>query len=533
MNASGGTSGAAATLDPSLREAVRADLGGDRGSSTAQAARRLGVPERAVVEALVGHWPVVRLRGGAAGALIEALPGLGPLRVSARSRGAVIEAVGTVVKVSENGPYLDLRTEALTLHVRRGDLASAYALEQTDGETGAATYSWQFFDRQGDAALKVSLWDSFPDVPAHRAAAFCDLTGRFAADPAEAPGPGTDTDTEPAGAEAGALPAVFTAGEEPAAAPGRVAIPIPAGVLPGSSKVGRGILGKGPALEVPRPHGRRSARRVRLVRYGLYGAVALGLMALALWAGAAFVAPLFWRHYEHHLCLAQAPKFALSAQSAADEPLNVGLFGTEPQVIQSLLEAGWSPGDPATFLAGLKSERALLQQRSYPRATLHDLYLFGRRQDLMFEKPIRAGRHVVRLWRSDELGLAGRPLWIGAAGLDRNPANKATAGPTLDADTHHVGPDLDASRDVLIDDLSRALRLTEVFQVTGVGPTFSGQTADGDRYYTDGELAIGTIITSRGTSDRPPEYLPSPWPVRVKDQLMSDLRPLFTDNSSG
>ena len=45
-------------------EAIRDYFRADRSRMTMMAARKFGVPERSVVEALVGQWPIVRLRDG-------------------------------------------------------------------------------------------------------------------------------------------------------------------------------------------------------------------------------------------------------------------------------------------------------------------------------------------------------------------------------------------------------------------------------------------------------------------------------------
>ena len=49
--------------DETKAEAVRDYFRVDRSRMTMMAARKFGVPERMVVDALVGQWPIVRLRG--------------------------------------------------------------------------------------------------------------------------------------------------------------------------------------------------------------------------------------------------------------------------------------------------------------------------------------------------------------------------------------------------------------------------------------------------------------------------------------
>src|SRR5258707_463732 len=90
LRESGHTPGTSAE-PPALAEAIRDYFLEDRSRMTMSAARKFLVPEREVLEALVGHWPITRLRDDVFRELMEALPDLGPVRVFVRSRAAVIE----------------------------------------------------------------------------------------------------------------------------------------------------------------------------------------------------------------------------------------------------------------------------------------------------------------------------------------------------------------------------------------------------------------------------------------------------------
>ena len=74
-------------------------------------------------------------------------------------------------------------------------------------------------------------------------------------------------------------------------------------------------------------------------------------------------------------------------------------------------------------------------------------------------------------------------------------------------------------------DLERAARLTHVFQVTGVGPTVNGRNGGGDRYFTDGELAVGVLAPAGEDGVQPAGVLSPPVPVQIKNQFWSWLRP--------
>jgi putative hemin transport protein len=170
----------ASSLPPALAEQIQDWFRADPSRMAMMAARKFGVPEERVVEALLGQWPIVRLRDGVFRELMDALLGLGPMRVFVRSRATVIEAVGVFGGYSESGPFFNVQTDTLDMHILHAELGAIYAIEKRGHDSGYATYSFQFFDRAGDAAFKAFLWDNFPDLPAHRVEAFHELTQRLA-----------------------------------------------------------------------------------------------------------------------------------------------------------------------------------------------------------------------------------------------------------------------------------------------------------------------------------------------------------------
>ena len=170
-----------APADPAAM--IRAYFQADPSKMTMMAARKFAVPEREVVEALVGTWPITRIRADAFRELVESFPGLGTMRVFVRSRAAVIESVGEFGGFSETGPFFNVQTATLDMHILPAEIAAIYSVRKIGHDSDFVTHSFQFFDQQGDAAFKAYLWEHFPNVPPHRIAAFQGLTQRFAADP--------------------------------------------------------------------------------------------------------------------------------------------------------------------------------------------------------------------------------------------------------------------------------------------------------------------------------------------------------------
>jgi len=267
-----------------------------------------------------------------------------------------------------------------------------------------------------------------------------------------------------------------------------------------------------PVLVAPRR--RHLVRRILLVPPFVIG----GYLLLAY-----AVLPAAWRHYEHHPALAEAPRTATAPDGIPADPLNVGLTGSREEVIHAMLAAGWSPADPITFRSSMQIAASVLFDRLDPTAPVSTLLLYGRKQDLAFEREqgnSASQRHHVRFWLSPQPGVDGRELWLGSATFDRSAGLSYTTGQI----THHIASDVDAERDALIESLIRAGQVTRTYQVTGVGATTRGYNAGGDRYYTDGELTVAVLAPDNTAQTAAPVRAPNPPLVEAKNRLWDALR---------
>lgn len=263
----------------------------------------------------------------------------------------------------------------------------------------------------------------------------------------------------------------------------------------------------------------------RLRRWTIRGTTAFAIL-FGIWLILAYaLLPMIWRHYEHNPLLADAPKTTLTSQGIPGDPLNVGLIGSEEEVVRAVHAAGWSPADPITLKSSFRIATSVVFKRPDPDAPVSGLYLFGRRQDLAFEKPVGGNarhRHHVRFWKWADAGKVGRPLWIGSATFDISVGFSHLTGQV----THHIAADIDAERHGFIEDLIAVGWLSRTYQVTGVGATIAGRNGEGDRYFTDGELTIG-VLTTNAEAGRRPERLANPPAVQIKEQLWSAIGPLL------
>jgi hypothetical protein len=225
-------------------------------------------------------------------------------------------------------------------------------------------------------------------------------------------------------------------------------------------------------------------------------AVAVVLAAYLLLAYG--VLPWLWWEDErrHHPALDAVPKVTRNADGIPGDPLNVGLVGGQAQLVRAMLAAGWRPADAVTVRSSLEIAASVLLDRPDPDAPVSPLYVFGRKQDLAFEREVGSSadrRHHVRWWRADRLDEAGRPLWIGSASFDVGAGFSRLTGQI----THHIDADVDAERDRLIDDLERAGQLVRQYLSPGVGTTDAGRNAEGDRYFTDGMVHVGALAPGK------------------------------------
>jgi LssY C-terminus len=235
--------------------------------------------------------------------------------------------------------------------------------------------------------------------------------------------------------------------------------------------------------ETPRP------RLVHVRRMAVAIGTALGAYLLVAYG----ILPLVWTEVEHshHPALQGLPKVTYNAEGIPADPLNVALVGNEAELVAAMLAAHWRPADPITWRTSLKIAESVVFHRPDPDAPVSALYAFGRRQDLAFEQAVGGSadqRHHVRWWRAGT-EVDGRPLWIGDATFDRGAGISHLTGQI----THHIAPDIDAERDYLMKSLAEAGGLTDRYEWPGIGATEDGRNAGGDRYTTDGMVAVGVL----------------------------------------
>lgn len=234
------------------------------------------------------------------------------------------------------------------------------------------------------------------------------------------------------------------------------------------------------------------------------------------------VLPALWSHHEREPALASLSMVTHTGTGIPGDALNVGLVGSQNDVLRAMQAAGWFPADPVTLRTSLEIVGSVVLNRPYHDAPVSPLYFQGKKEQLAFEKPDGKSadrRHHVRFWLVLEKGTDGRTVWLGAATYDRGVGFSHYTGQI----THHIGPNIDAERDMMMRDLTDAGMVDALFQISGIGPTLFGRNGGGDPYYTDGEIDVASLVADGVKRTEPPATLPPPPLVALKDQIWHDV----------
>jgi LssY C-terminus len=264
-------------------------------------------------------------------------------------------------------------------------------------------------------------------------------------------------------------------------------------------------------------------------RQWLFDFVAVAVIYFLL---AYVVLPALWKHYEHEPGLASLPMVTHTGNGIPGDPLNVGLVGSRDDILHAMDAAGWFPADPVTLRTSLEIVGSVVLDRPYHAAPVSPLYYQGKKEQLAFEKPDGRSadrRHHVRFWQVLDKGLSGRPVWLGAVTRDRGVGFSHYTGQV----THHIGPDIDAERDLLMHDLREAGMVEALFQISGIGPTLFGRNGGGDPYYTDGEIDFASLVVDGVKRTEPPATLATPPLAALKDQIWRSVSNAVTEEIPG
>jgi hypothetical protein len=194
--------------------------------------------------------------------------------------------------------------------------------------------------------------------------------------------------------------------------------------------------------------------------------------------------------------LANAPQRAVSKDNRPGDPINLMFVGTAQEIVQAFQQAGWSQPKKKNQQSIWNTVQAVINDGGYNAAPVSDLYVFGRKEDLAFEKTLNTfnKRHHLRLWQTTANAPDGRPIWLGAAthdvGIDVHPG----------VISHATDPDLDDERAQVGYDLFTGGAVQAAEFIAPPNPLSSGMTATGGAWHTDGKLFVIDLKAAPSTS---------------------------------
>ena len=97
----------------------------------------------------------------------------------------------------------------------------------------------------------------------------------------------------------------------------------------------------------------------------------------------------------------RVPSYTITGDGLPGDPVNIALVGTLQQLRGAFATLGWSEADRLSLASSWGMIRAFVLNTPYPSAPFSTLYLFGRGQDIGFQKAIdnspRKRHHIFRM----------------------------------------------------------------------------------------------------------------------------------------
>jgi hypothetical protein len=202
------------------------------------------------------------------------------------------------------------------------------------------------------------------------------------------------------------------------------------------------------------------------------------------------------------------PSYTITGDGLPGDPVNLMLTGTLEQLRAAFAAAGWVEADPLGLRSSWRMVQAFVFNSPYPAAPFSTLFLFGRGQDIGFQKAIDDSprkRHHIRFWalsitRAEEtLGTASfwlntdrpaedaRVYWVGAGTRD---TGFSLTRLTFQV-THATDSACDIERDFIVAQLSK-IRVIANATSYKAGQQLSPERVN--HYVTNGEVTVATLI---------------------------------------
>jgi hypothetical protein len=188
------------------------------------------------------------------------------------------------------------------------------------------------------------------------------------------------------------------------------------------------------------------------------------------------------------------------------DPVNLVVIGNLEDVYYAFVRAGWDETETVHKGSTWKTITSFIGGGEYRYSPVSGLYVFGRPQDVAFQKArdnIHERNHL-RLWVSP-YRYEGKLVWLGQ--ISRDIGVRFTKKTIT---THKIDPDVDETREFLLENLAYSQALAKIAYLAGVGAAPIDQprgNLTGDPYFTDGYRLVLWV------SSRPVDIADIEWEI--------------------
>ena len=167
--------------------------------------------------------------------------------------------------------------------------------------------------------------------------------------------------------------------------------------------------------------------------------------------------------------------------------VNLALIGSREQIQKAFDAAGWKTGDAMCRRTALHEIHAFLVSNNYAHGAMSKQLLNGKAADSTWEKGLDslAKRDHLRIWSTPET-IHGKSVWLSAATREIGASVSFRRREFI----HHVDPDIDNEREMVVRDLTLAGCVDTVHLARRPGIPHSVENATGDDLHTDGAVAV-------------------------------------------
>lgn len=179
------------------------------------------------------------------------------------------------------------------------------------------------------------------------------------------------------------------------------------------------------------------------------------------------------------------PAMTRTITGMTQEPINIVIVTRDASTLtKAMHKAGWNTATRPGFCTLMQASLAAWANREDARAPVTPYFWNRQPNDFGFEKPTAGKtlrkRHHVRFWKTNNMTPDGSKVFAGTASFDDG---------LKWGITHRIDPNIDAERDFITRDLTKAALVSSKSRFQTTTPLL-GYNFTGDAFFTDGKVVL-------------------------------------------